>query len=292
MDVDVGSVLFEETFTTETGFAERWPLMRAGDFCADDGVVVTSPAGLTVAPGARHPRTGQPCFTKAVPGPSGHLKWLAITEVAFPTGEGAIRVDFRAGARTFGMDEHPFGEEVEDPLTDLRLGAGTLNVLDFESGLIFDFWITQGAIYPIYERLRFPGLHPDHQAFTSIRHPIARRGETEHDLAIVVDAADGAARWEVDGRVVAEVAQLGPPSPDWRTVLNHGGTPAPATPARVQVGLGLMTLLDAALNRPDRGLVDLESGYVPVGTFHGGPHLWGQGAELTVRRVAVTLQRG
>jgi hypothetical protein len=289
MSADVSVVLFEETFADGGGLSDRWQLMEAGDFRADDGVVDTSGAGMSVAPAARHPRTAEPSFTKSETGFNGHLKWLAVTADAFPIDDRPVRVDFHsAAARTFGMAEHPFGDEVKDPLTDFRLGAATLNVMDFESGVIFDFWITQNAIYPFYERLRLPGLHPDHEAFGSISKPIPRAPETGHDLAIVVDTAAGTAHWEADGRVVAAVSPIGPANADWTTVLSHGGTPAKATPRRLQVGLGLLTLLDATLARPDHGLVDLGTGYVPERTFHGGPDLWGQGVELQLERVVVT----
>ena len=288
MSADLGVVLFDESFAANDGLGDRWQLMQAGDFAADDGVVDTSGPGLTVAPPARNPRTGEPSFTKSGESFNGHLKWLAVTQESFPTEGGALRIEFRASARTFGNAEHPFGDDVEDPLTDFRLGAATLNVMDFQTGLIFDFWITQNAIYPFYERLRMPGLHPDHEAFGSISSVIPRTPETEHTLAIVVDSAAGVTRWEVDGEVVAEVSPIGPSNPGWTAVLHHGGTPREASPAQLQIGLGLMTLLDATFHQPDQGLVDLGTGYVPKRTFRGGPHLWGQGAELKVGRVVVT----
>ena len=289
MSPDVSVVLFEETFADPNGLGERWQLMEAGDFRADDGVVDTLGPGMSVAPAARHPRTAEPSFTKSATGFNGHLKWLAMTAEALPVDDSPVRVEFRAAAaRTFGTAEHPFGDEVEDPLTDFRLGAATLNVMDFASGLIFDFWITENAIYPFYERLRIPGLHPDHEAFGSISAPIPREPGTEHDAAIVIDSANAAAHWELDGRVVAAVSPTGPSNPDWASVLHHGGTPGVAAPRQLQVGLGLMTLLDAAFTRPDHGLVDLGTGYVPERTFHGGPDLWGQGVELRLGGVAVT----
>lgn len=282
------AVVFEETFPSEQGVDDRWHVLQRGGFRADDGVVTMSKAGMSVAPPGRHPQAGTPAFTKTGPGALGHLKWSVHAARQFATGEGPLRFGFRAGARTFGVADHPFGDDVADPATDLRLGAATLNVADYASGVIFDFWITEKAIYPFYERLRIAGVHGDHHAFASIAEPLSRVPEADHDLAVILDAPAGVARWEIDGQLVAEVAPIGPSHPAWRTILDHGGTPERVTIERVEVGLGLLTLLDASLTQSDRALVDLETGYAQPRTFRGGPALWGQGAELRISRVQVT----
>lgn len=51
---------------------------------------------------------------------------------------------------------------------DLRDGFASFNVLDFKSGMVFDFIVTSQKIGIIYERLFIPGLIPQEQAFTEI----------------------------------------------------------------------------------------------------------------------------
>ncbi|OGC79605.1 MAG: hypothetical protein A2145_04975 [candidate division Zixibacteria bacterium RBG_16_40_9] len=51
---------------------------------------------------------------------------------------------------------------------DFRDGFASFNVLDFNSGMVFDFITTSEKIGIIYERLFIPGLIPQEQAFTEI----------------------------------------------------------------------------------------------------------------------------
>lgn len=290
MAVDGTTVLFEDDFASGLDLVDRWQIMAAGPFTADDGVPIASEHGLTVAPPARHPETGEPAFTKDARGHSAHLKWLALTAEPIPLADGETRFEFRAGARCFGASRHPYGDAVADPDTDLRLGAATLNVIDFESGMVFDFWITSRAVYPFYERIALPGSGAQYARFGSLTEPVARTPEAIHDLCIAIDAGAGKARWEVDGKVIASVDRIGPPDPAWSVVLVHGGVPQPARPKRVQLALGLLTLLDASLPPSEEALVDVGTEHVPPRTFRGGPTLFGQGVELRV--AGVTVERG
>lgn len=177
---------------------------------------------------------------------------------------------------------------VRDVDADIRLGAATVNVMDFETGLVFDFWIGQSVVVPFYERLQVPGAPTGYEAFTSVAEPMPRVPGAVHDLAIVIDAVAATAAWEVDGVAVASVARLGRSDPVWTKVIDHGGEPLDAVPARVVVGLGLLTLLDSALPPSLEGLADLGSPVVfPPRFATERPTLFGQGVRLDVERVAV-----
>jgi hypothetical protein len=287
------TVLFDETFTDglDTG---RWQVFQGEGFAADDGVATPTAQGVSIAPPARDPQTGEPAFTKVLEGFVGNIKWLALAGESFATDDGELRFLFRAGARGFGLERHPYGEAVADPAVDFRLGSATLNVLDFETGLVFDFWISDGAISVFYERLRMPETGHEHEAFTNWLGPIHRSSSAVHDLCIAVNAGAGTVRWEVDGNEVARIDRIGPSAADWGTVLDHGGAPEQVTPRRLQVGLGMMTLLQGSFPPGNHGLVDLgqEDDYLgerlgPAKTFQGGPLLFGQGVELAVERITV-----
>jgi hypothetical protein len=59
---------------------------------------------------------------------------------------------------------------VTNPDTDLRLASFAMNTTDFETGMVFDVWMTNNAIYPYYERRvskhRLPGgeRNDDHRS--------------------------------------------------------------------------------------------------------------------------------
>lgn len=283
--------LFAEDFSAGLELGRSWQFVTAGPFVADDGVAAKTSSGISVTPPARNPVTAEPMFTKDEHGSASHLKWMVTTTQAFATVDHAVRTRFRAGARSFGTSSHPYGEEIADPESDIRLGAASLHVLDFESGLVFDFWIGSRTIVPIYERLRLPGMPGDYAAFTSVSVPIPREPDTVHDFSIVVEAA-GTVSWEIGGEVVAAVERTGPPAPGWATVLDHGGIPRDAAPRQLLVGLGMMTLLDASLPPSSRGLVHMPGGVdlVSPTDFHGGPTLFGQGVQLDVQDVRVEAE--
>jgi Family of unknown function (DUF6081) len=288
MAVTSGPTPYVDEFNDGLNLVDDWTLLSMGDFVADDGEVVPSAHGITVSPPARHPETGKPAFTKAIGGPLGHLKWVAMTQQAFPTSGGELRFQFRAGCECFGMADHPYGDEVADPDTDLRLGAATLNVIDMTTGMVFDFWITNGAIYPLYERLNVPGLDHDFEAFVQVTSPISRAPGDTHDLCIAIDVAAGSVRWEINGKVVATINSIGPSDKAWTTLIDHGGKPEDVAPSEFRGALGLMTLVDSALPPSQTGLADLGVEFVSPKTFHGGPLIFGQGAELRIERFAVT----
>ena len=52
--------------------------------------------------------------------------------------------------QTFATAAHPFGAAVADPESDLRLASFAINVIDYETGMVFDTWQTNTRIYPYY----------------------------------------------------------------------------------------------------------------------------------------------
>jgi hypothetical protein len=285
----VASTVFEDDFSSGLVDGTRWRTLTGPDGPVDDGVATTSANGVAVSPPGVNPATGQPAFTRDVGGPMAHLKWMVTTVDAFSAEGGELRVTFRAGTTRFGMAAQPYGPAVADHGDDLRLGAATLNVLDFETGMVFDFWLTETAAYPYYERIR-TGPTSDYQAFGQLVRIPRTRGAVQ-EFSIAVDVAANTVRWYVDAAEVASVRSIGAPDPAWMTAMDHGGTPRAATPRQFQVGLGLLTLLDAVCPPSDVGLVDLGAGYVIPASFAGsGPTLFGQGVQLDIEHVLVERQ--
>ena len=48
-----------------------------------------------------------------------------------------------------------------------------MNMLDFETGMVFDVWVTNNAIYPYYERLLLSD-DAGYRGFSSVFAPIPR----------------------------------------------------------------------------------------------------------------------
>src|SRR3989304_6507239 len=71
--------------------------------------------------------------------------------------KGVISFSFKMGAITHNGDPDDFKD-----------GFASFNVLDFATGLVFDFIATSTKIRVIYERLLMPGLTTPPEAFTEI----------------------------------------------------------------------------------------------------------------------------
>jgi Family of unknown function (DUF6081) len=85
---------------------------------------------------------------------------------------------------------------------DLRDGFAGFNVMDFSTGMIFDFISTGQKIGAIYERLLIPGLTDEKTAFTYlIESPfsglLTEPGKMHH-YSVRLDAAKKRAEWHVD----------------------------------------------------------------------------------------------
>jgi len=265
--------LLQDTFAyglSIGGETPRWRLRPVGSLATGDGLVTTGPDGLVVVPTATHPDTGDPAFA-AQPEPLGdadHLRWALMANrtsssglPGFDTkraeGERPLTVRAELAVRGYGLDRHPYGDELTDPGRDLRVGAGVLITIDMESGLVLDFIVTDRCVFAVYERLGFPGT--EHAAF-SYAVPVADRAPGHHHrLAISYDADAGVARWHLEEREVLAVDRLGLRALDDRFLKRDNGKPeAPAAPRQLTCGVGLFT-----------------------------DQVWGQGFRLSVRRLEV-----
>ncbi len=210
------NVLLTNDFRNGLDLADTWALVgRPPSFVADDGVVSTSDQGLHVKAAGTNPLTGEPAFSKTSPGSSDdHVKWMADTRhlsSALVPGFDAVpgqelRCSMWARGRTFGTAGHPFGKAVTDPDTDLRLAAFALNTLDFETGMVFDVWMTNSAIYPYYERLNLTGTAA-YRTFSSVFPPVRRTPGGQVKVTVAYNRAAGVVRWLVDDMEVARQQQ-------------------------------------------------------------------------------------
>src|SRR5512139_2970859 len=172
----------------------KWSLTATGPLPGGDGTATTSSQGLVVVPTGTDPVTGEPAFVFTTGqehtgggGQADHGKWYAVTEhtssAGFPgfdaTPGHVLTFETRMSARTFGTGAHPFGSPVTDPQADLRLASGAMSVIDFETLMISDFFITNHRLYAFYERLPREGR--TYAAF-SYAVPVATRtpGQPHH----------------------------------------------------------------------------------------------------------------
>jgi hypothetical protein len=255
--------------------ASKWFYFSAGPYVGDGGIVTTDKHGLHVASDAVNFLTGEPAFSNTlgqehenggIPGGVDHVKWLAyqnhLSSHGFPGWDLIPGQEFACEAwidgRTFGTQYQPFGSAVSNPNDDLRLSAFAANSIDFESFMVFDFFVTNETIYAFYERLPFGrGPQLGNYAAFSFQVPVASNHPWErHHLKTAIDKAKGKVRWIVDGEEVFSVDTIGLRIDRSYMTLDHGGTEGIVSPNQLDCGMGLFTLMDAY--RPsDIGLVKL-----------------------------------
>ncbi|MDP9256639.1 MAG: DUF6081 family protein [Actinomycetota bacterium] len=288
-------VLLKDDFRQGLDLTSTWALLSFPPFfLADDGIVTTSNQGLYVKASGTNPDTGAPAFTKVSPGDFDHVKWMADTQHlssnfypgfdAVPGSE--LQCNMWARGQTFGTEAQPFGSAVTNPNTDLRLASFAMNTLDYETGMVFDVWMTNNAIYPYYERLNLTGS-ATYDAFSSVFPPVWRTPGDQVKVTVAYNRAAGVVRWLVNDREVARVSNIGFQAPGATTIIDHGGIQQAAAPRQLNCGMALFTLLDGGLPPTGNGLVNLAPPYTFPTTFVGGPNLFGQGAEMHVSRFEV-----
>jgi hypothetical protein len=297
--VKTAQILQEDDFRQGLDLAHRWQVTEVpGRFSADDGVVSTSGRGLYVRAGGTNSETGWPAFSKTAAGEDDHVKWMVDTRRYSSNGVPGfdavlgeeLRINMWVRGQIFGTAAHPFGSGVTDPETDLRLASFAMNVIDYETGMVFDIWMTNGAIYPYYERLNLTGT-ATYKVFSSVFPPTPRRPDQQHLVTVAYDRGAGTVRWLIDDAEVARVNRIGLPAPDATIVIDHGGTPEAASPRQLNCGMAMFTLLDAGSTPSGAGLVSLAPPYAFPTAFVGGPNLFGQGAELHLERFEVRTDR-
>lgn len=312
---------FSHGFTVDSATA-KWFYFGAGPYTGNDGVVTTDQNGLKVVSPGSNPHTGEPAFTLTLapdsqngglPGGLDHVKWLAYANHSASSGYPGfdavpgqvLSCEGWISGRTYGTQFQPFGSGVENANDDLRLAAFAQNQIDFETFMVFDFFVTNETVYAFYERLPFgrgPQLGENYAAF-SFQIPVARRGinDTSH-LKLSYDRAAGTVRWYVNSREVFKVDRIGYRIDRKYLTLDHGGVESVVSPRQLDCGMGTFTLLDAY--RPtDIGLVKIGDGAIRYfNPDYGAPvlspfvdpeskasnRLFGQGALLREKRVVVS----
>ncbi|HVH14615.1 MAG TPA: DUF6081 family protein [Candidatus Angelobacter sp.] len=123
---------------------------------------------------------------------------------------------------------------------DLRDGFAGFNVMNFSTGMIFDFISTGQKIGAIYERLLIPGLTDEKTAFTYLVESPFSGVQTEpgkmHHYSVRLDGAKRRAEWHVDGRLFFKAEGI------------------PVALGEITLGFGLFTLKPI---HPSRGSVSV-----------------------------------
>jgi hypothetical protein len=201
------------------------------------------------------------------------VKALMLSTSAFDLDESrgfVVRVEM--AVRTFGTEHNTFGLEPGDP----RLANGALVVIDPETGMVFDFFVSNDRIRPLYERLpsarKQLGPYP---AYSILGEPVPTGMGEWHRYEIRYDRAEDHVEWRIDRKLVAAQARIGAPN----------GMDGPIVKLRrPRIGGGLFTLLDDLAN--DRATAD-DNLRIPGFVRSNWDDRFGQGGQVSFRKFEV-----
>jgi hypothetical protein len=308
---------FANGFTVDAPEA-KWFHFAAGPFVGNNGHTSTHNGGMYISAPGTHPLTGEPAFTSTVapegssglPGALDHVKWLVYMNHSSSWGypgfdaqwDYELSCSTSISGQTYGTQFHPFGGQVSNAQDDLRLASFAMNTIDFQSYMVFDFMVTNGRIYAIYERLPFGrGTLGNYAAFTYAIPVGTLTPWTAQQTTISYDRRGGVVRWILNGVEVFRVSNIGYRIDRQWMVIDHGGVEQSVSMNQLACGMGMFSLLDAA-SPWGAGLVRLSSTpnfyYQPQqGTSqplwfadessNEGSRLFGQGARFHVGSYAV-----
>ena len=134
-----------------------------------------------------------------------------------------------------GIEIGWLGQGVDERGVDVRT-MNPLVVIDPETGMVFDFFVSNDRIRPLYERLTFKrkelGPYP---AYSMLGETVPTRMGDWHLYEIRYDRADDRVEWWIDRKLIAARGRIGAPD----------GMDGPIVKLRrPRVGGGLFTLLD------------------------------------------------
>lgn len=187
-----GRVIYDDFATPEVD-TERWGI---AEFRAPDGSLAASTdanARVTTGDGSLkvhiHPFTR---FHDEVP-ILNNPKQLYVSKRRFETPPGAVAT-FETDLAVTTCGQIPW---------NLRDAFGTINLLDFSTGMVLDFAASNDTVFVVYERLVLPGVTTPGDYFC---HRVALEVDTapgqKHHVAIRYDRDASHADWFADGKHV------------------------------------------------------------------------------------------
>jgi hypothetical protein len=255
-------------------------------------------------------------FTLTTTNPQDHIKFLLFTNQQFNVPErGEIALEATISSARLGLTPNPFGSQVLDAESDPRLAAVALVVLDADTGIVFDFFITNDKIYALYERLDSARLaYGDYGSFTQAI-PVANTTiNSVHAYAILINGQERSVRWLVDGEEVYKAYNIGQIVSREFMLVDRAGQPEFAFPKTFSAGFGTFDLLDGysacnvltptldgqrcvypadeiALVQLRDGERNARNGFTPAQFVSDGTdpayRLWGQGAIMAISNLTV-----
>ena len=272
--------------TTDMG---RWFFFEQPGFVARDQMARLSSTNgeLTV---------DVPCYTLTMTGINDHPKVLMyINEINNVTGfpgskvpdESELYYEAKISVETFGTEKNPFNA----PASDFRLSSGGMVTIDFDTFMVYDFFLTSTKAYILYERLPFDQKVKDPAAFFTYVLPVSEiQPGVKHNYKLSYNKSKYQVHYYIDGKRVFAVNEFGRRLPkDHNDFLQFKELPGSGNPDNLPLvksnqrltGVGLFTMLDGGMRHGG----ELANIHDP--TLEPSKKVFGQGGKIVVSEIAV-----
>lgn len=308
--------IFHDDFTEDVNFDNNWQSLNFGiNSQPSDFHIKRQNNQLELFPKDTNPQTGQPMFTRDIPqqillGQMDHMKFSLIAQnsrskTSFTVPDsGSLNIEANVGGEIYGLNNQPFGKYVKSPESDFRLGTNVLMVMDPESMMVFDFFITNKMIYAVYEHGKSMDVKNGAASF-SYAIPLKKRDTNDmNKLRISYSKSKDIATWFIDDKELFHVDNVGLLIDRQFMTIDNGGQAKIVKIQQLNAGFGIFSLMDGAID--GQGLINLvgdDSYYDPL---QGEPHaarfldnqslranrLFGQGAKLIATNFVVFSEQG
>ena len=236
-----------------------------------------------------------------------HLKYMGVSTQTFAVPVGgnltfsstisATAYNTQAGGRLISGSYSASGNPYAAVALEGQQAAAVMNMIDFSTGQLFDWFISGSTAFTLIERLPSlvtnPALNPGDPGYVGIDKMYTQIinevqiGTGPHEVSISYSDA-GKVSYFLDGALVSQVDNVGVPldkqgAVDWSGVYpSYGpGEPLAGKIRSVSIGHGLFSLLDAfPFQFPDRPDLAVS---IPV-----SERLFGQGMDATFDNFTVT----
>ena len=201
-----------------------------------------------------------PVYQARYAGIADHVKYLAITRQTFPVPGRAVpgepyvpshyddcEVYYEAKVAFEGLNLEAvldkYGDGIANIEDDIRVSAGSINLIDPVTGMVFDFMISNRRIYALYEHLPQNDLT---DVFTMAKAVGQIRPGDRVTLRIGYNRHRQTVTWYLEGNPVYQVVRPGYPPADSSLLMTNGQEVMPRDlfSTDLVVGFGLFTLLD------------------------------------------------
>ncbi|PJF19647.1 hypothetical protein PSACC_00529 [Paramicrosporidium saccamoebae] len=221
---------------------------------------------------------------------------------------GITTVHMTGSVQTFGVENHPFGDQVSNPQSDPRLAAAAITAYG-ETGEHFSFTFTNQKIYAGINAMQRDALTEAMTGFTEYRIPLLvdTQAGKQHAVRLIFDKLWKRVLWYVDGQLMYEWREGSVISKNY-CVTRFGSKISPTFPRgkTIKIGLGTSSGLMSYAPRvgeskEDRALVMLEPGMINPNDDEKANYvsesreeawrLWDHGAVFTVGNIEVLRDR-